>query len=152
VRPFIEKSLVLGALGVFAAATLWLQIQHQEDTPKYVVVKERHDPDYYIENFVQTGTDETGELKYTLKAERLVHYPDDNTALLDKPHLIQYEQGKAPTHTTAESGWVSADGDEVLLTGNVRITRGKAPGDTGGVATTDKLKLRLKKGTLKNNS
>jgi lipopolysaccharide export system protein LptC len=148
----LEKMLALAALGVFAAVSLWLQIQTQEDTALTAVVPERHDPDYYIEHFTSTGMDAQGNPKYILRAERLVHYPDDNTSLLDKPHLTQFEPGKAPTNTYAESGWVSPDGDEVLLTGNVRIIRGKGGTDGGGVVTTNKMRIRLKKGSLKNDS
>ncbi len=149
---YLEKILILGVLALFAALSLWLQIRSQEGTVVTSSAQQRHDPDYYIENFTATGMDERGNREYTLEAERLVHYPDDNTALLDKPHIIQYEPGKAPTHTYAESGWVSPDGDEILLTGKVRVIRGRGQNDGGGVMTTDKLRVRLKKGTLKKDS
>jgi len=124
--------------------SLWLQFGII-DTPSIAVDEEEtHDPDYYIENFTAIGMDDEGNRKYILEAERLVHYPDDDTALLDNPHIIQYEPGQAPRHTYAESGWVSSDGDEVLLTGNVRVIQGQGDEDAGGVMTTDKLKLLLK--------
>lgn len=148
----LEKTLALLALGLFGAVSLWLQIKTQEDTTLTAVVPERHDPDYYIENFTTTGMNQQGNPKYILRAARLVHYPDDNTSLLDKPHVTQFKPGEAPTNTYAESGWVSPDGDEVLLTGNVRIIRGKAGTNTGGVVTTNKLRLKLKKGSMKNKS
>ena len=73
-----------------------------------------------------------------------VHFPDDDTALLDKPHVIQYEPEHAPKHIYSETGWISADGDEVILTGNVRVIRGRDSSGSGGVTTTDKLKIVLK--------
>jgi len=74
----------------------------------------------------------------------MVHFPDDDTSLLDKPHVIQYELGKAPTHIYSETGWVSANGDEVKLTGNVRVIRGRDNTGSGGVTTTDTLNIVLK--------
>ena len=64
---------------------------------------------YYIQNFTATGRDEAGVI-YVLKAERLAHFPIDNTALLDKPHLVQYQEGEPARQTTSESGWMSSDG------------------------------------------
>jgi len=145
----LERLLIVLALIVFAALTVWTQFEQDTPAERPVTDTGRRDPDYYIENFTTTGMDETGQRRYTLKAERLVHYPDDNTALLDKPHLIQYPAGQAPTHTYAESGWVSSDGEEVLLVGNVRVIRGAQAGDPGGVATSDRMRVLLKKGTLK---
>ncbi len=108
------------------------------------VITESHDPDYYIENFSAVGMDTDGNRQYVLEAERMVHFPDDDTSLLDKPHVIQYEPGRAPTHIYAETGWVSANGDEVKLTGNVRVIRGRDSTGSGGVTTTDTLNIVLK--------
>jgi lipopolysaccharide export system protein LptC len=116
----------------------------EESTNEELVLAESNDPDYYIENFTAVGMDINGERQYVLEAERMVHFPDDDTSLLDKPHVIQYETGRAPTHIYSETGWVSANGDEVILTGNVRVIRGRDSTGSGGVTTTEKLKVVLK--------
>jgi len=145
----IEQVLLIAIVALLGSLTLWLQYGLEDKAEPAVPAHERHDPDFYIENFTATGMDDNGVRHYTLEAERMIHYPDDNTSLLDKPHLIQYEAGREPTHAYAESGWVSPDGDEVLLTGNVRVIRGKdASGSGAAVMTSNKLKVRLKKGTM----
>lgn len=142
-NPF-EKAVFVAAIGALVGLSLWLQFGII-DEPRVAVEEEiAHDPDYYIDNFTATGMDDQGHRKYVLEAERLVHYPDDDTALLDKPHVIQYEPEQAPRHTYADSGWVSADGDEVLLTGNVRVIQGQGGDGAGGITTTDKLRILLK--------
>jgi len=141
-----EKFLLVGVFIAPLALSLWLQYGIIEDEPVVAQGQNNHDPDYYIENFTAVGMDELGRRKYILEAERLVHYPDDGTALLDYPHIIQYEEGQPPIHTYAESGWVSRDGDELLLTGNVRTIQGKGSGVAGGVMTRDKMRINLKKG------
>ena len=141
-----EKFLLVGVFSILVGLSLWLQYGIIESEPTVVKTENSHDPDYYIENFTAVGMDKKGRRKYILEAERLVHYPDDGTALLDNPHVIQYEEGQPPVHTYAESGWVSANGDEVLLTGNVRVIQGKGAGQAGGVMTSDKMRINLKKG------
>ena len=140
-----EKTAIIIAFIVMVGLSIWLQIGLLED-PKLRPVpgNSRHDPDYYVENFTATGVDETGENRYVLEAERMVHFPDDDTALLDKPHIIQYKDNVAPRHSYSDSGWVAPGGNEVLLTGNVRVIEGHNDNDSGGIMTTESMKIKLK--------
>ena len=142
----VEKFLFFGIFTILLGLSLWLQYGIIESEPAAIAKQNSHDPDYYIENFTAIGMDKKGRRKYILEAERLVHYPDDGTALLDNPHVIQYETGKPPVHTYSESGWVSSNAEEVLLTGNVRMIQGKGAGQAGGVMTSEKMTINLKKG------
>jgi lipopolysaccharide export system protein LptC len=141
----VEKILFVLLFGVLGLLSIWLQFGIIEQEQVVFDGNERHDPDYYIENFTATGMDKLGQRRYVLEAERLVHYPDDDTALLDNPHIIQYEDGAPPRHTYSESGWISSDGNEVLLTGNVRVLQnpGGENGAGGGEITTEKMRIYL---------
>jgi len=141
---FSERIILIVLCACLAAMTLWLQFVVLQDDPKGDETDRSGEPDYYIENFTAVGMDELGARRYVLEAERLVHYPDDGTALLDQPHVIQYEPGAAPKHTYSNSGWIGPDGDEVLLTGDVRVIQGRGASSTGGVMKTEKLRVRLK--------
>lgn len=140
-----EKTAIIIAFIIMVGLSIWLQIGLLED-PKVRPIPgdTRHDPDYYVENFTATGVDETGENRYVLEAERMVHFPDDDTALLDKPHIIQYKDNEPPRHSYSDSGWVAPGGNEVLLTGNVRVIEGHLQNDAGGIMTTESLKIKLK--------
>ncbi|MFZ0488028.1 MAG: LPS export ABC transporter periplasmic protein LptC [Arenicellales bacterium] len=146
---FLEKIIYISVFACLGLLSVWLQFGFIEQPVKKFTGNERHDPDYYMENFTAVGMDKEGRRKYIIEAERMVHYPDDDTALLDTPHIIQYKPGVAPRHTYSESGWMSSNGNEILLTGNVRVIQGQAPaGSTaenngGGVLTTDKLRIFL---------
>ncbi len=142
---WLERIAIFTVVIVLVGFTAWMQTDLLgEPEGKNEVVTENHNPDYYIENFTAVGMDTDGNRQYMLEAERMVHFPDDDTSLLDKPHIIQYEPGKAPTHIYAETGWVSANGEEVKLTGNVRVIRGRDDTGSGGVTTTDTLNIVLK--------
>ena len=141
----LEKISFILLFGVLGLLSMWLQFGLIEKEQVEFDGNERHDPDYYIENFTAVGMDEKGERRYVLEAERLVHYPDDDTALLDNPHIIQYEEGAPPRHTYSESGWISSDGNEVLLTGNVRVIQNAGGTEDSGrtVLTTEKMRIYL---------
>ncbi len=142
---WLERIVIFSVVIALVGITAWMQSDLLgEPASGEQIITENHDPDYYIENFTAVGMDTDGNRQYMLEAERMVHFPDDDTSLLDKPHIIQYEPDRAPTHIYSETGWISANGDEVKLTGNVRVIRGRDSTGSGGVTTTDTLNIVLK--------
>lgn len=146
----LEKLAYISVFACLGLLSIWLQFGFiQQPVHKKVDASKRHDPDYYMENFTAVGIGKDGRRKYVIEAKRMVHYPDDDTALLDKPHIIEYKPGVAPRHAYAESGWMSSNGNEILLTGNVRVIQGQAPkggngqSSGGGVLTTNRLRILL---------
>lgn len=73
--------------------------------------------------------DPNGQLKYTLRASDVRHYPDDDTTDLLKPSLTQQSEKKAPVTMSADKGHLSDDNKRVDLTGNVLIHRPAAGRD-----------------------
>lgn len=144
-RLFEKLALIILGI-VFTGLTWWLQVGLLEETEPTVGPNRSGEPDYYVEKFTAKGMDEKGKLKYILSGDRLVHYGDDDTALVDNPHIVQYLPGaKAPTNIYAETGWLTPGGEEIHLSGKVRVIEGKTDKDPGRVQHTDKLKIRLKK-------
>ena len=87
-KQYLDRAILVAVLCVMAALGIWMQISLLEPVTTETVSGPGREPDYYIQNFTATGRDEVGVI-YVLKAERLVHFPDDNTSLLDKPKLVQ---------------------------------------------------------------
>jgi lipopolysaccharide export system protein LptC len=103
----------------------------------------RHDPDYIIDNFTATEMNAQGQRKHELRAAKLVHYADDDSADLTQPYLIQFPPDAAPVHTRADRGRVSPDGKEILMQGNVRVTRGASGTDPAGEVQTREMRVIL---------
>ena len=137
----LESLLYIAILGLVGLSGIYLQNSMMEYEPVVDDYSSRHDPDYDIINFTATGFSEDGQRRYVIEAARMLHFPDDDTALLDDVHITEYEEGFAPRHTYADSGWMSSSGDEVLLKGNVRIV---IEADSRGPAITQRSKrLRI---------
>ncbi len=111
-----------GLLALLAMLTFWLDRTVQPPPPKNDG-SSRHDPDYTVENFTATRMGQDGLPRHTLSAARMVHYPDDDSTHLDRPHFISFAQGKAPLHIQSSSGLISKDGEHAYFTGNVQVTR-----------------------------
>ena len=114
----------LAMLVLLAALTFWLSRVIEGDKPRG---PQRHDPDYWVENFVVRRFDLDGKLQHTLVAKKLLHYPDDDTTIVTAPQLT-YHQG-APADISARMAYVGADGKEIDLVDDVRVIRQGATGD-----------------------
>lgn len=119
----LNKAIIAALLLLLLLLSIWLP--NALIDPVMTIDDAAHGiPDYTIENFTSTAMNERGQPKYALSAARLVHYPNEKSAYLEKPHLVQYASGGPPVHTIAERGRVFNDGKELQMTGDVRVTRG----------------------------
>ena len=81
---WFERILIFSTIIVLGGITAWMQSDLlDESTNEQQLITDNHDPDYYIENFTAVGMDIDGNRQYVLEAERMVHFPDDDTSLLD---------------------------------------------------------------------
>ena len=130
----------LSLLLVLTLLTFWLRYATEMAEPNRDG-KSRHDPDYVLSDIVLRKLDQNGQLKYTLRATDVRHYPDDDTTDLTRPNLVHQNRkdGKPPVTISADRGRLSNDNDQVDLTGNVRIYRPPSGKDQELTATTDTL-------------
>lgn len=128
---FIEKArawLPLLPLLLLLAATYWLN-QQVQPLPQ-VQSQQRHDIDYEVDNFSAVTLNLEGKPRFTLTAEKLWHYPDDDTTHLQLPRISSLYSDRPPTLTSAQTGTISSKGDDVYLYDEVRVVR-PASGDVG---------------------
>ncbi|OIR02166.1 lipopolysaccharide-assembly, LptC-related [mine drainage metagenome] len=131
VSRFIDKArawLPLLPLLLLLAATYWLNQQVQPLAPLQSQL--RHDIDYSVDNFTAVTLNPQGQPRYTLAAEKLWHYPDDDSTHLQMPKITSLYANRPPTLTTAQTGMISSKGDDVYLYDDVNIFR-PASGDIG---------------------
>ncbi len=142
----ITRIVIVMSLLVFTGLFWWLPQVLTAPAMKLTGIKS-HDPDYYIENFGVTAMSERGRPKYILKGTGLVHFPNEESTRIDRPYLMQYEQTGAqtdpPTITTADTGWISADGNRILMSGNVKVLKGPGQNSTSAEITANQLVILL---------
>ena len=139
----LEQAVLVAAIVVMFGLSLWLQMHFLKPKLLQNAPIVSHEPDYYIHKFTTTGRDTNG-IAYVLEAKRLAHFPDDNTALLDEPRLVQYEQDKSSRTTSSDSGLVYEDGTKILLQGNVQVTQGATDTAVGSVTSADRMTIKLR--------
>ena len=130
--------LPLAVLALLVTLTVWLN-----QLVRAPAVREdgslRHDPDAMVEKFDARKFGKDGHLLYTLTAQKMVHYPDDDTAHLDAITLEAFEPGQPKMTVTADEGRLERTGDRVWIEGHVVLVReGDAKAQPARV-TTDRL-------------
>jgi len=122
-----SRNLLIGSvLLLLILGSGWLSrtIEKEIEYPPAV----QHTPDYYLNRFTADTMDENGKPDKRLSADKMVHFPDDDTTELSKPRMTIYDADRPPWKIRSETGWVSGDKELVLLQGKVNIDRSAAPG------------------------
>ena len=110
--------LPLILLLLLAALTFWLSHVIEDRAPRGPL---RHDPDYWAERLELRRFDSNGKLQHTLVAEKMLHYPDDDTTVVSEPHLTYHRQ--PPVEIFARTAHIGRDGKEVDLVDDVQVIR-----------------------------
>ncbi|WP_126447192.1 LPS export ABC transporter periplasmic protein LptC [Sulfuricystis multivorans] len=122
--------------GILAALSYWLELASR--APEVAKAgKLRHDPDTIVENFEVRRFDPQGALQHTLTARQMVHYPDDDTAVVFEPRIVWHRP--PPTTLEAREAHISSRGEHVALIDDVRITRDGSAGKPQTILTTARM-------------
>ena len=124
-----KRMLLLFVMALAAFLSWWLSSTGPSFVPH--VEKQRHDPDYYLVNFELTTMGDNGIPKHRLSAANMYHYPDDDTARLESPHLVIYHNDVDSWDIRAEHGLVTEGGKSVMLQGDVFIQQVNTGSDNG---------------------
>lgn len=119
--PNFQRYYPLIALGLLAAATIWLERATRVGDEKTTSAV-RHEPDLMVQAFTLRRYDKTGAQQYELTGSRMVHFPDDHSSVIARPNLIFTGNGRPLTMTSAQAT-VFDQGDRVLLEGDVQAQR-----------------------------
>lgn len=137
-----EKIIPLLALLACAALAAWLERQTEPPAePRAAPGTADAAPDYYIENFVAEHLEDEHHRR-VIEASRLTHFPRDGVSVVEDPHVIQYREGST-RHLYARRGSISADGGEILLTGEVRAIESRSDDRPGHVTTARRMRIKL---------
>jgi len=109
--------LILLVLGSWLLSSLF----DKEQVVTRVVVD--HSPDYFSEGYYKKEMSEQGIIDSELFAKKMIHYADDGTTHMENPVMTLYNPDLPPWVIKSETGVLEADGDHLLLGGQVYITR-----------------------------
>lgn len=129
-------------LAILAAGTWWLAFLEEPESDM-VERNPSHKVDYYLRHFSVLSLTNTGTTKQKLRADHLQHFADDDSTELTVPNITMFSPNKPDLHITSDTGYISADGELVLLNGAVNIYREAAKDKAALVIDTQNLRIQL---------
>ncbi|MBX3665532.1 MAG: LPS export ABC transporter periplasmic protein LptC [Burkholderiales bacterium] len=118
--PRLPQVFPVALMTALAGLTFWLDQAILQDT--VAPETRRHDPDYIVDNVTAHRMDAEGRIKHTLRAQRLTHYPDDDSTHLVAPHFTS-NASRTPMTITSRTARMSSGGEHVYFETDVRATR-----------------------------
>jgi len=121
--------LPLGILVLLAGMTFWLS-SYVENQGADKAINKRNDPDVMIEKFSAQKLSPVGDVQYVVTADKMTHYPRDNTAVLEKIVFTATTPGRPKVIARAPRGISKNGGDEIVMEGGVVIdseSTGRSP-------------------------
>ena len=109
-------------LTIIAAGTWWVAFI-QEPEPDKITKKPSHKIDYFLRDFDVLSMTLDGSPKQRIQATYMQHFMNDDSTELTKPVMTMFAPDKPELQITSETGYLSADGELVLLNGAVNIKR-----------------------------
>ena len=143
--------LPLAVLALLVGLTLWLNWLVQAPAAR-ADGSLRHDPDLMVESFNARKLGEDGRVLYTLAAKKMVHYPDDDSALLESVILEAFEPRQPKMTITADHGRLEQGGERVWIEGNVVIVRDADAKTEAGRLMTENLLVLPDEGIARTSS
>lgn len=132
--------ILFSSLAAVALLSSWF-LNSLDTEPRKRAEGARQRPDYYVENFTATTLDQSGFPTRRLDAAYMAHYPETDTHELTDPYLVLFAELATPWHVRSERGWLSPDGEDMLLLGKVHIWRNDSSGNRQVDIRTENLRV-----------
>ncbi len=129
-------------LFVIAVMSWWLAVTGVDESKRLAV--SAHSPDYFSKGYTKWEMSELGRPESKLLADEMIHYNHDSTTHMVKPLMFFYNEKTPPWVINSETGILSPDGKDLLLTGKVVVDRAAAVGVRELKIYTTNLKVKPK--------
>ena len=79
------------------------------------MTKPGHKIDYFLKNFEALSMTLSGEPKQRIEADYMQHFVDDDSTEMTRPIMTMYSPNKPDLHIRSDTGYISSDGELILL-------------------------------------
>lgn len=132
--------LPIAVLAALVGLTFWLDRQVRLETAPGVKAASDQ-PDVIIDNFHATRTSQDGQMQFSLKAQRMMHYPAGDTSRLERVSFESLTGTAGRVTATSDTGTVFQGGNRVVLEGNVVVKTAESEVARAWQVTTSRLEI-----------
>ncbi len=111
----------------------------------------QHRPDLIVEKFSAQKLSEKGDVQYTVNADKMSHFADDDSSALENVVFVATEVGQPKLTARAPRGQLLRGGDVVQMDGGVVLNAEQGEKTPPLKLTTPKLTILPKENIAKSN-
>jgi lipopolysaccharide export system protein LptC len=119
-----QRWLAILLLALLATGTRWWLMRTQEADRAIGGLPDARS-EYTLDNFDLLVMDKQGLPSFQIESPRLERVPNDGSSIVEQPRMHLFENGNKTWRIDAQSGWIRQDGAEILLQGEVLMTKGQ---------------------------
>jgi lipopolysaccharide export system protein LptC len=112
-------TVIVVLTAVIALASFWVVEVMRRTAGDTQVNRPAGEPDFYVEHFNFVKTSPTGQVQYHVSGERLTHYPDNGSYVIQNPIVNSVLKEGPPMMTRADRAIVNNDQTHIHLYDNV---------------------------------
>ena len=114
-------------MGLLALGTWWLVRNAPKPVSRGAEKVVRHEPDYFLKDFVIKNFEASGRLKNRLNGSAGEHFPDTDTLEIDDARMLSFTPDGRRTVGSSNRALSNGDGSEIQMFGQAVITREPLP-------------------------
>lgn len=124
-RPInrFRLTVIIVLTAVIALASFWVVEVMRRTAGDAQVNRPAGEPDFYVEKFNFVKTSPTGQVQYHISGEKLTHYPDNGSYVIQNPIVNSISEEAPPVRTIADRAVVNNNQTQIHLYDNVQSER-----------------------------
>jgi lipopolysaccharide export system protein LptC len=146
-----QLGLILTVVMLLALGSFWLLDVVRRGMEDNAPAAKRTEPDYYVEQFNFVRLAKSGQARYHVSGERMVHYPQNDSYEIRRPVMKGLSDKRPTTTIVADRAVSNTDLSQVQLFSNVKIDRPAAASSQHLQLTSDYLMVLPDDDVMKTN-
>ncbi|WP_034296002.1 LPS export ABC transporter periplasmic protein LptC [Herbaspirillum sp. RV1423] len=119
----IRLIIVLVVLTTLALGSFWVLQVMRRNIDDTLAARPRSKPDYYVEQFSYVKMSETGQPRYDIVGEKMVHFPDTDSFEVTSPVITSLDKAKPPMTLRSKRAFIEDDNSKIHMYEDVNADR-----------------------------
>ena len=137
----IRLTIIVVILTALALGSFWILQTVLRSGNDAVQARPSSKPDYYVEQFSYVKMSETGQPRYDITGDRMVHYPIDDSFEVSMPVVTSLDKAKAPMTMRSKRARIEDNNSKIHMYDDVHADRAALGASQDMHLTTDYLLL-----------
>jgi lipopolysaccharide export system protein LptC len=136
----VRITLIVIFLAVLALGSFWMLETIRRESEDTRPELQKGEPDYTVDKFSIVRISASGQARYSISGDKLVHYPDSDSFEIQRPVVYSMRnQGEMPMTMHAQRAIVEQDTNKVHMHDRVKLARPASADSAAFQLTSDYL-------------